>query len=670
MMGGLRAFAQSFAGKAVLVFLAFMLLGSGVIGSISLFTSSRVSTGINADGQNINELEIATQARNTFYELGTTFERFGQQLDSEEAFARIGLTDQVRETTQARLVNEIAFKAQAANLGIGASQADLSAHVQNLFQDAVTGTFSERTMSRTLAANGLTERAYLRDLSGELASNRLFNAADDIVFDGESDSAIAEVPETLAQAQFSAAWSRYDVSYFAIDPSQVDLPTPTDEELKSILESDPENYQRPEYREFVGIFLTPEDLIDSIEVEEEDIQATYDQYVARLEVSTRWFLRQLFVDDEATANAIVDAVRGGQTFVEAAAANGASAPQDLGPRGSSYGRDAVNTAFIAATESGMLDPIADNNRFTLIEVYEIDIPEAATLEEYRETAVREIAEPQASTILSARFSDLDGLIGSLSLEEAAAQVDLPVVTGTVAKSGLDARLEGLPANSKISSEIFTAPVGQTGFRNTFGDEGLFIVRVDAVEESRPMTFDEAKSSLTIGFNTATRADLLTGLGQAALSQINDSAGFAEFAASSGLEINEEDGKTASELLRASLPVEEIRGAVKDDIVSGVTNTGFNIIWVRDSRAADPELDAEALEGIRYQLARQYDDAMQRAYRTAVRETVNVNVNNVVFERAISSGLNAYLDLRSGGSGQIRLPNSDPGYGGNGSGGGI
>ena len=66
-------------------------------------------------------------------------------------------------------------------------------------------------MSRTLAANGLTERAYLRDLSGELASNRLFNAADDIVFDGESDSAIAEVPETLAQAQFSAAWSRYDV---------------------------------------------------------------------------------------------------------------------------------------------------------------------------------------------------------------------------------------------------------------------------------------------------------------------------------------------------------------------------------------------------------------------------------------------------------------------------
>ena len=50
MMGGLRAFAQSLAGKAVLVFLAFMLLGSGIVGSIGLF-SSRVSSGIQADGR-------------------------------------------------------------------------------------------------------------------------------------------------------------------------------------------------------------------------------------------------------------------------------------------------------------------------------------------------------------------------------------------------------------------------------------------------------------------------------------------------------------------------------------------------------------------------------------------------------------------------------------------
>ena len=66
MMGGLRAFAQSLAGKAVLVFLAFMLLGSGIVGSIGLF-SSRVSSGIQADGQNINELEIAQEARGSFY---------------------------------------------------------------------------------------------------------------------------------------------------------------------------------------------------------------------------------------------------------------------------------------------------------------------------------------------------------------------------------------------------------------------------------------------------------------------------------------------------------------------------------------------------------------------------------------------------------------------------
>ena len=668
MMGGLRAFAQSLAGKAVLVFLAFMLLGSGIVGSIGLF-SSRVSSGIQADGQNINELEIAQEARGSFYSLGQTFEQFGQALDSQEAFERYGFMDQVREATQARLVNEIAFKAQAAKLGITASQTDLSANIQETFRDPVTGLFSERSMARTLAANGLTERAYLRDISDELASSKLFNAADDLIFDDATGEPIAAVPQSGLMAQFDGAWGRYDVSYLAISSRDIELPTPTDEELQAIMDADPDNYQRPEYRDFVGIFLTPEDMIASIEVAEEDIQETYDSHVARLELSTQWYLRQLFIDDESKANAIVEAVRGGQSFEEAAAANGESAPLDLGPRGYTYGRDAVNAAFTEATEAGMLDPIADNNRFTLIEVYQVETPEIPTLEDYRDEAIADIATPQAGTVLSARFSELDGLIGSLTLEEAAAQVDLPLVSGKIAESGPDARFDGVPRNTKVMSEIFSAPIGQTGFRNTFGDTGLFIVRVDAVEETRPMTFDEAKSSLTIAFNTQTRADLLNGLGEAALAEIDSQTSFIQYALDNGLEVKKEDGQTASELLRFSLPVDALEGAAKGDIVSGVTNTGFNIILVRDARAADPELDKEALEGIEFQLARQYDDELQRAYRAAVRDTVNVNINNLVFERAITSGLNAYLDLRSGGSGQVRLEGANAGGAGH-SGGGM
>jgi len=524
-------------------------------------------------------------------------------------------------------------------------------------------------MARTLAANGLTERAYLRDISDELASAKLFNAADDLVFDDEKGEAIAAVPQSGLMAQFNGAWGRYDVSYFAISSRDIDLPTPSDEELQAIMDADPDTYQRPEYRDIVGIFLTPEDMISAIEVSEEDIQATYDEYVARLELSTQWHLRQLFVDEEATANAIVEAVRGGQTFEEAAAASEQSAPLDLGPRAFNYGRDAVNAAFTAATETGMLDPIADNNRFTLIEVYQIDQPETPTLEDYRDQAIREIAAPQAATTLSARFSELDGLIGTVSLEDAAAQVDLPLVTGKIAETGPDARIEGVPFNTKIMSEIFSAPIGQTGFRNTFGDEGLFIVRVDGVEETRPMTFEEAKSSLTIAFNTETRANLLNGLGEAALSAIKSPTSFIQYALDNGLEVNKEDGQTASELLRRSLPVDALEGATKGDIVSGVTNTGYNIILVRDARAADPELDQEALGGIEFQLARQYDDELQRAYRAAVRDTVNVKINNLVFERAITSGLNAYLDLRSGGTGQVRLEGTDAG-GAAQSGGGI
>ena len=122
----------------------------------------------------------------------------------------------------------------------------------------------------------------------------------------------------------------------------------------------------------------------------------------------------------------------------------------------------------------------------------------------------------------------------------------------------------------------------------------------------------------------------------------------------GLDTEAQNGLTAAELLRYSLPIDQLAEASKGDVIGGVTNTGFNVVLVRDARAADAELDAAALDGIQFQLARQYDEELQTAFRAAVRETVNVRINETVFQRAIDSGLSAYLDFRSGGDGQIRL----------------
>lgn len=655
MMGGLRAFAQSWAGKVVLVFLAFLLLGSGVVGSISLFTSSSVSSGISAGGENINELEIAQEARTGFLEIDQTFTQVvGQSLASAEAFEQLGFTERVAESTQARLVNQIAFMEQAKKLGIVASSAELSDFVRGIFTDPVTGQFSERRMANSLAAQGLTERAYLREIGDEVASRKLFNSADNIVFDDTTGEAIAAVPSAAAQAAFNAAWGRYDVTYFTIDAASVEVPEATAADLQKIFDDNPDDYQRPEYRTVTGIFLTPGDLVETIDVSDEDIQANYDEYVARAEVSTLWDLKQLLVDDEATAQAIVDAVRGGETFEAAATANGVGAPSELLNRPITYGRDAINEAFTTAEETGMLDPIVDGARFALIEVVAINRPEIQTLDQYRDIAIRDIAEPQASTILSASFNELDGLVGSMTLEEAAAQANLPVVTATLAESGPDARVEGIPVNQKVSGEIFTSPVGQTGFRNTFGADGLFIVRVDAVEEARPLTFEESQEALTAAYTFAKRSELLTAQGETALAAATDLQSFADYVISNQIETTPQNGLTASELIRYSLPIDKLAGTSAGDVIGGVTNTGYNVVLVREARAADPELDAAALDGIEFQLARQYDDELQRAFRSAVRETVNVRVNETVFNRAVNSGLNAYLDFRSGGDGQIRL----------------
>ena len=157
------------------------------------------------------------------------------------------------------------------------------------------------------------------------------------------------------------------------------------------------------------------------------------------------------LDDRDLAQGIVDAVRGGQSFEDAAAAAGVATPNDVGLRPISYGREAINAAFTAATEVGMLDVVEDGGRFSLIEVYDIQAPEIQSFEDYRPTAQLAVAGPQASTILGARFDELDGLVGTMSLEDAAAQVDLPVISGEMAQSGLMPGSRACPSTPRSSA---------------------------------------------------------------------------------------------------------------------------------------------------------------------------------------------------------------------------
>ena len=64
----------------------------------------------------------------------------------------------------------------------------------------------------------------------------------------------------------------------------------------------------------------------------------------------------------------------------------------------------------------------------------------------------------------------------------------------------------------------------------------------------------------------------------------DAEGFAAYAAEAGLTIETREGLTLADLLRFSVPTDAIDGAAAGDVVSGVTNTGFNIVLVRDARA--------------------------------------------------------------------------------------
>ena len=89
-----------------------------------------------------------------------------------------------------------------------------------------------------------------------------------------------------------------------------DIPAPTDAQLETYYQDNSQNYQSPLVRKITYAWLSPDMLLDDIDVAEEDLKASYELQIERFDrPGFRNMDRIVFANDEeaATARAGLDA---------------------------------------------------------------------------------------------------------------------------------------------------------------------------------------------------------------------------------------------------------------------------------------------------------------------------------------------------------------------------
>lgn len=469
MLESIRNFSASPVGKAVFI-LVLVAFGSGF-----WYYGNPFSTGPETDWVvRVGEREVAPAAVRSDYEqqINQLRAQTGGQFSSERARA-MGLPDMVI----GRVVNQTLLDLAAAELNLVASD-DLvrSTILQNPAFHGPAGTFSRDAYAQTLRLNGLTERRYEAIVRRDLERSQLV----------ASLGAGVSVPQSILDALYRQNNERRVAEIVRIPDTQISpIFQPTEEELIVYHSENADRFTAPEYRALTAVVLRVEDLAREVAVSEDEMQAAYEQRAAEFEVPEKRVLQQMVFATREEAEEAHAALAQGADFIRVADEKaglsadtvevGEVARPELLPQ-------LADVAFDLA-EGSVSAPVESPLGWHLIKVVSIAPAQTQPVDTVRKQIAADLAQEKAADSLYRVGNDLqDALGGGASLEEAAAQLNLPLLRlPAVDAEGFDDDGNRVPdVPDQVIETAFTLSLGEESFLTDFNTGGSFIVQVDQI----------------------------------------------------------------------------------------------------------------------------------------------------------------------------------------------
>lgn len=563
----------------VWILMAMLILGLGGFGVINMSGNIRTVGMVGDEKISVQEYSRALQEQVRAIE-GQT----GQNLSLAQV-QQFGLDKEVL----GQLIGAAALDNEAKQL-IGLSMGDENLRRQivqiSSFQGP-DGKFDREAYKFALSQTGLTEAEFEEEMRDEAARALLQGAI----------IAGASMPQTYLDTLITYIAERRSFTWAVIDPQALPapLPEPTEDQLVAYHQAHAADFTTPEMKTLTYVWLSPEMLLDEVEVDEDSIRAQYDANKAEYIRPERRLVERLAFSDEDTALAAKAKIETNETDFETIVAERGLQLSDIDLGDVAKDElDAAGPAVFAAQVGDVVGPFETSLGPALFRVNGILAAQETSYEDARDEIRDDLAADRARRVIDTRAETVDDLLaGGATIEELVKEAGMTLDTLNW-HDGSEAPINGYAAFRDAAQTVAEGDYPQV---IRLDDGGIAALRMEGLVAPQLQPLDQVRDQAIDGWISEETTKALTALAGELVVKLATEGDLAAL----GLTAQVETGVTRGEFVTGAPAqfLEQVFGMAKGDVA---VVTGQDLVTiVRLDDIQGPDNDNADVQAVRAQL---------------------------------------------------------------------
>lgn len=607
MAAGMKKLSKTF----VWILMGMLIVGLAGFGAVN-FTGNASAVATAGD----QEISVQDYARALQREQQRLQQQTGQPMTISQMVS-FGLDRAVLS----RLVATAALDNEVEALGISIGDETLLKEITQIdaFHNAA-GEFDRDTYSFSLDRAGLSERQFEEDVRRETAR----------ILVQEAMMSAVEMPHTMTTVitDYIGARRSFDWVQLRTDETAMIAVAPTDAELQGFYEANPALFTLPETKQITYALLSPDMVLEEIEVDEATLRKMYEERSAEYQVPERRLVERLVFVNEDEATAAKAAIDAGETTFEALVQDRGLALSDVDMGDVAITElDTAGEAVFAAETGTVTDPQPTDLGPALFRINGLLEARSTSFEEAEAALRDEVAADRARRLIEDQSEEIDDLLaGGITLEELTDEAGLEVSSlswTAESEEGVAAYSAFREAAAAVSADDFP----EVAFLE---DGSLFALRLDDVLPERPEPLADAQDKALRGWNEEQRLNALKTQADAILARAETNGAFDD-----GLEVTSETGLTRTAYIDGT-PADMMNAvfALEPGKLQVVADAESTVI-LRLTEVLPPE-QTDDLAALEDALASQLDQALAEAIFQAFAADSQLRAQPTVDQSAINA----------------------------------
>ena len=271
----------------------------------------------------------------------------------------------------------------------------------------------------------------------------------------------------------------------------------TDSMLKDYFDKNQDRFIKPMKVSVDFVELNLDEVTKSISPSDDDLAILYDEEKNRFSTDEERKAQHILVENKVTADQVISLINEGKSFDDLAKeysidTGSKNSGGDLGFFGIGVMVPEFETAVFAMKEGEVSAPIKSEFGFHVIKLNKIKESSLKSFDEVKEQLVKIYQKNQGQKMIYDLSDEMTNLAYEGSLEELAEKMNLKLQT-----SELFSKTSKSP-NKKMINAAFSDPVlnrGENSEPIDLGEDKLVVLRLNNLEKSRNLNFDEVKTQV-------------------------------------------------------------------------------------------------------------------------------------------------------------------------------